>query len=211
MSTASAQPMDGRRAEAARNDKAILEAARAVFVADPTAPIAAVAQRAGVGISALYRRYPSKEELLRALNRASLADYMADVEAALGDERDPWEAFADFMRRRVDADSHSLTLRLAGTFTPTEDLFAEGRRAQELNVRLFERTRRAGAIRSDLVVDDLSFIFEQVAAVRVRDPERTLQLRRRYLALVLESIRDGKGPLPGPAPTWQEIAERWET
>lgn len=212
MSKASAPLMDGRRAEAARNDKAILEAARAVFVADPAAPIAAVAEHAGVGISALYRRYASKEELLRQLNRDSLADYIADVGAALADERDPWEAFADFMRRRVDADSHSLTLRLAGTFTPTEDLFREGQHAQELNFRLFERTQRAGAIRRDLVVDDLSFIFEQLAAVRLRDPKRTLQLRRRYLALVLESIRgNGKEPLPGPAPSWPEIAERWDT
>lgn len=116
------------------------------------------------------------------------------------------------MRRRVEAESHSLTLHLAATFTPTEDLFHEGQRAQELTVRIFERTQGAGAIRRDLVVDDLSFIFEQLAAVRLRDAARTLQLRRRYLALVLESLRaNGKEPLPGPAPNWREIAERWET
>jgi AcrR family transcriptional regulator len=204
-------PLSGRRAQAARNDQRILEAARAVFVADPGAPIAAVAEHAGVGISALYRRYPSKDELLRQLNRDSLADYIADVETALADDGDAWEVFADFMRRRVDADSHSLTLRLAGAFTPTEDLFTEGQRAQELNVRLFERTQKAGAIRPDLVVDDLSFLFEQLAAVRVRDPERTRDLRRRYLALLLDAIRAGSGDaLPGPPPSWREIAERWE-
>jgi AcrR family transcriptional regulator len=59
-----APPLRGRRAEAARNDQRILDAAREVFVADPGAPIAAVAKRAGVGIGALYRRYASKEELL---------------------------------------------------------------------------------------------------------------------------------------------------
>ena len=205
-------PLSGRRAQAARNDRAILESARAVFVADPGAPVAAVAEHAGVGISALYRRYASKEELLRQLNRDSLADYIADVEAALADDGDPWQAFADFMRRRVDADSHSLTLRLAGTFTPTDDLYRDGRRAQELNVRLFRRTQQAGAIRPDLVVDDLSFLFEQLAAVRLRDPDRTRQLRRRYLALMLQSLRDpSEDALPGPPPSWPEIAERWET
>lgn len=204
-------PLSGRRAEAARNDRLILEAARAVFVADPGAPIAAVAEHAGVGISALYRRYRSKEELLRQLNRDSLADYIADVETALVDDGDPWEAFAGFMRRRVAADSYSLTLRLAGTFTPTEDLYREGERAQELSRLLFERTQRSGAIRADLVVDDLSFLFEQLAAVRLRDPDRTRELRERYLALVLEAIRgEAEGSLPGPAPTWREIAERWE-
>ena len=57
-------PLSGRRAEAARNDQRIIDAAREVFVADSGAPIAAVAKRAGVGIGALYRRYASKEELL---------------------------------------------------------------------------------------------------------------------------------------------------
>ena len=50
-------PMSGRQAEAARNDQRILDSARAVFVADPGAPITAVAKHAGVGISALYTRY----------------------------------------------------------------------------------------------------------------------------------------------------------
>ena len=49
-------PMSGRKAQAARNDEVILDAARAVFVADPGAPVSAVADAAGVGMSALYRR-----------------------------------------------------------------------------------------------------------------------------------------------------------
>ena len=38
-------PMSGRRTQAARNDRRILEAAREVFTNDPQAPIAAVADR----------------------------------------------------------------------------------------------------------------------------------------------------------------------
>ena len=75
--SATSTPMSGRRAEAARNDRRILDAARAVFVADPGAPIAAVAEHAGVGISALYRRYASKEELLRRLCGDGLKVYLA--------------------------------------------------------------------------------------------------------------------------------------
>jgi AcrR family transcriptional regulator len=119
----------------------ILDAAREVFVADPKAPISAVAERAGVGIGALYRRYGSKEDLLRRLSADGLRVYTAAVEDALADDGDPWAAFARFMRRVVDADTHSLTLRLAGTFTPTEELYRDSERAQGLNVRLFERTR----------------------------------------------------------------------
>ena len=203
-------PSSGRRAEAARNDRIILDAAREVFVADPKAPISAVAGRAGVGIGALYRRYGSKEDLLRRLAADGLLVYIAAVEDALADEGDPWEAFAGFMRRVVDADTHSLTLRLAGTFTPTEELYRDSGRAQEMNERLFERARDAGAIRPDIEVDDIAMLFEQLAAVRMGDRERTRQLRRRYLELLLDAMRDPSGsPLPGPPPSWEEIQQRW--
>jgi AcrR family transcriptional regulator len=205
--------LSGRQAQAARNDQVILEAARAVFIDDPGAPIAAVAERAGVGISALYRRYASKEDLLRRLSRDGLARYIAAVEAALADQGDAWTAFASFMRRAVDADTHSLTLRLAGTFTPTEDLYREAARARELNQRLFERVRAAGVIRPDIEMDDIALLLEQLAAIRVGDGERTHELRRRYLALILDGLRASSAgaepPLPGPPPTWEEVTARW--
>jgi len=203
-------PLSGRRAEAARNDARILEAARAVFVADPEAPISAVAKRAGVGISALYRRYPSKEDLLRQLCADGLRRYIAAVEAALADETDPWGAFVRFMGRIVDEDVHSLTLRLAGTFTPTGEMYREAERAQELNVQLFDWMRASGTIRSDLTVDDLSFLFEQLASVRGGDEERTRQLRHRYLGLLLDALRTPTPtPLAGTPPSWDEQVARW--
>jgi AcrR family transcriptional regulator len=204
------RPMSGRQAQARRNDPLIREAAREIFTSTPDAPMSAVAARAGVGISALYRRYASKEELLRRLCGDGLKAYLAAAEAALADDGDPWEAFARFMRRVVDADTHSLTARLAGTFTPTDELNRDAATAQELNQRLFERTRAAGAIRSDLDVNDLSMVFEQLASIRLGDEARTSELRHRYLALLLEAIRGPAAtPLPGPPPTWQELTARW--
>jgi AcrR family transcriptional regulator len=211
MEPTTTRPLSGRRAQAARNDQRILEAAREVFVADPDAPISAVAKRADVGIGALYRRYPSKEELLRHLSGDGLRRYLAVAEAALADDGDPWEAFVGFMRRIVDADTHSLTLRLAGTFTATEDLYRDAARAHELNVRLLERTKAAGAIRPDLDVNDLSFVFEQVASIRLGDQDRTGRLRHRYLELLLDGLHTPlPRPLPGPPPTWEEISGRWD-
>ena len=205
-------PLSGRRAEAVRNNSRILESAKAVFVANPGAPISAVAEHAGVGISALYRRYPSKEDLLRKLCTDGLHIYLDAVEAALDDDTDPWGAFTTFMERIVDANSLALTVKLAGTFTPTEDLYRDSMKAQQLNQQLVERTKEAGALRADIDVNDLTFIFEQLSGVKLGDEERTKALRRRYLALFLQALHTsgGDSPLPGPAPSWQEVAGRWE-
>ena len=58
------------------------------LAADPDAPISAVAEHAGVGISALYRRYENKEDLLRRLSGDGLRRYIAEAEAALADDGD---------------------------------------------------------------------------------------------------------------------------
>src|SRR4051794_39472456 len=137
-------PLSGRRAEAARNDERILAAARDVFLADPGAPIAAVATRAGVGISALYRRYEGKEGLLRALAVDGLNRYVADLELALAEEGDAFTVYADFLARVVDGGSQALAQRLAGTFSVTAESTALARRAGGLAQRLFERTVQAG-------------------------------------------------------------------
>ena len=201
-------PLSGRRAQAARNDQVILDSARAVFLADPGAPITAVAKHAGVGISALYTRYGSKDELLRTLCADGLRTFVAETETALADGRDHWSVFASYMRRVVDADTNSLTLALAGTFTPTPDMFELAERSNRLQVALFEKIK--DALRPGVSVHDLSLIFEQVAAVKVASPQRTRELRQRSLAVILDGLRAGQaGPLPGLPPIWQEINERW--
>jgi hypothetical protein len=63
---------------------------------------------------------------------------------------------------------------------------------------------------ADIEATDIAVIFEQLAAVRLGDPQRTARLRHRYLALVLESLHArSRAPLPGPAPAWEEINGRW--
>jgi AcrR family transcriptional regulator len=211
MEASESAPLSGRRAQAARNDVRILEAARAVFVADPDAPISAVAEHAGVGISAVYRRYESKEGLLRRLCADGLARYLAAAEAAVAERGEPWSAFSQFMRQVVDADTHALTIRLAGTFEPTDELRREAMRANELTAQLVERAKAAGDLRADVEPEDLSSVFEQLSALRLGDEERTTELRRRYLALQLDGLHGSRtGDLPGRAPGWQELSRRWE-
>ncbi|MCU1470926.1 MAG: putative transcriptional regulator, TetR family [Glaciihabitans sp.] len=200
--------MSGRRAQVALNDEAILRAARSVFVADPSAPISAVAERAGVSMGALYRRYPSKDALLRKICGDGMSTYIACVDAALADDSDQWPVFATFMQRVVEADTHSMTVALAGTFGPTNELFAEARRCNELNKALVERFR--AVLRPGITAADLACIFEQLAAIRVGGELRIVELRRRYLVLFLDSLRaSNTTELPGSPPTFIELESRW--
>ena len=198
-------PTSGRARQAARNHEAILTAAREVFLADHRAPISAVAERAGVGISALYRRYASKEDLLRTLCHDGLRTFIAEAERAAGDP-DGWAAFETFLRGVVEADVHSLTVHLAGTFTPTEEMNADAVRAGELAEALFQRAYPL--MRADATGGDVAMLLEMCAAIRVPDPARTVQLRGRYLTILLDGLRHGSTPAAA-APTPAELNVRW--
>jgi AcrR family transcriptional regulator len=200
----------GRQAQAAQNDGLILQAAREVFLADPTAPIAAVAERAGVGIGALYHRYAGKEDLLRTLCRNGQEVYLAEIRRALDSGDEPWEAFSGFLRRIVAANTHGLTTRLAGTFTPTEEQFALAEQMRSLSIELFERARGSGMLRDDVTYLDVEYLLEFLADVKLGDASRSAELRQRHLAVIIDGLRAGQHtPLPGTPPTWQGQTERW--
>ena len=203
-------PLSGRRREAARNDMQILDAAREVFLADPTAPVAAVAARAGVGISALYRRYPSKEDLTRELARDGLVRYGAELERALADDRDPWTVYADCLTAVLDGGSQALAQRLAGTFSPTPELSELARQVGRLATEVHERAQRAAALRADVSPEDIVLLLETLSAITLPEGDESGGLRRRYLALLLQALRaPGAGPLPGRAAGPGELAARW--
>ncbi|AYF77233.1 TetR/AcrR family transcriptional regulator [Nocardia yunnanensis] len=205
---AAQRALPGRKAQAARNDELILAAARDVFLAEPKAPISAVAERAGVGISALYRRYPSKEQLLRTLCYDGLRRYNTEAEAAL-ENSDGWAVLVDFLHRVVEADVHSLVVHLAGTFTPDESILPEVRRSAELNAEILRRARESGRLRPEIDVADFGLILESCAAITVPDADRTRQLRLRVLTLLIDGLAATTG-LPGPPPTPGEFAHRWQ-
>lgn len=205
-------PLRGRQAQAAHNDELILQAAREVFLADPGAPISAVAERAGVGIGALYHRYAGKEDLLRTLCRNGQQIYLAEIKRALASEELPWDAFTGFLRRIVAANTHGLTVRLAGTFTPSQEQMDLAEQMRSLAIELFERVRSTGLLREDITFLDVEFLLEFLAGVKLGDATRSAELRQRQLAVIIDGLRAGQQtPLPCRPPTWEEQTERWIT
>ncbi len=181
-----------------------------MFLADPAAPISAVAARAGVGISALYLRYASKDGLLRELARDGLARYIADLETALADHGDPWTVYVVCLMRIVDGRSQALAQRLAGTFTPTPDLGELAARAGQLAEQLHRRATRQKVLRSDVTSADIVLLLETIMLVEAPGADGGAALRRRYLTLLTQALRaPSAGPLPGPAAQAGDLARRW--
>ena len=87
------------RADAQRNEDAVLEAAKTVFATSGVdAPVREIAAQAGVGIATLYRRFPKRSDLIAAVFRREV-DACAAAAGALAAEHPPEQALALWLKR----------------------------------------------------------------------------------------------------------------
>ncbi|MEU6221707.1 helix-turn-helix domain-containing protein [Streptomyces sp. NPDC047022] len=90
------------RVDAQRNLEHVLRAAREVFgELGYGAPMEDVARRARVGVGTVYRRFPSKDVLVRRIAEEETARLTDQARTALGQEDDPWSALSRFLRTSV--------------------------------------------------------------------------------------------------------------
>ncbi len=188
------------RADAARNVERILRAAREVYgELGPDAPIEAVARHAGVGERTLYRRFPTKADLIQAALDQSIAE---DLTPAIEDARhvdDPLRGLAQLIEAAISLGARERNLLIAaqrgGSLTPD---ISKGLEAALLD--LAHRGQQAGRVRADLVADDLPRLIAMLYSV-LPTMDSTSDGWRRYVALILDAISTAEGqPLP-PAPT----------
>src|SRR5215210_4923332 len=89
----------GLRADAERNRERVLSAAREVFAEQGLdASTNEIARRAGVGVATLFRRFPTRDDLVGATFADKMRAYAAAIDDALADP-DPWQGFRDFIER----------------------------------------------------------------------------------------------------------------
>lgn len=204
----------GRQAEARRNDLAVLEAARDVFAAHgPSAPVTAVAERAGVGMGTLYRRYGSKNELLQRLCVLAMQQALAAADAALAADS-PWTGLSGYITACVDLRSGALAA-LAGQVETTAEMRATAQRGTERLAEIVARAHADGSLRADVTPLDISWLIEQFSrrAPDTVDPEEERNVRARLLAIALDGLRarETAGPLPGTPPSREHYVRRWST
>ncbi|MEV7427631.1 MULTISPECIES: TetR/AcrR family transcriptional regulator [unclassified Streptomyces] len=90
------------RVDAQRNLEHVLRAAREVFgELGYGAPMEDVARRARVGVGTVYRRFPSKDVLVRRIAAEETSRLTDQARTALGQEDEPWSALSRFLRTSV--------------------------------------------------------------------------------------------------------------
>ncbi|MER5432274.1 helix-turn-helix domain-containing protein [Streptomyces sp. NPDC002588] len=200
----------GLRADALRNRQRIAEAARQIFEEQGLdAPLDEVAERAGVGAGTLYRRFPTREDLVEAAFEDELRRVAVIAEEALLCD-DPWTGFSTYVERLCAA--MATDRGLSDLFTvrlPTSEVAATlCDRQSEALTKLVRRAQEAGALRDDFVPEDILLFLLANAGVTQVTRCAAPHAWRRLVAFLLSACRPGNtDPLPAaPTPLQAERA-----
>ena len=192
------------RADAERNRCRIVEAARQVFAEQGLdAPMNEVARRARVGIATLYRRFPTREDLITSVFAEKMIAYAGAIEEALADP-DAWHGFCVYIERvcAMQAEDHGFTEVLTLTF-PTATAFEAKRNEAYRGFAELDRPRQGATagLRPDFSPEDLVLLLMANAGVVAATAGTAPNAWRRLVAYMTQAFAaDHTGPLP-PAPT----------
>jgi len=200
------------RADAARNRAAIVEAAREVFAEEGLdAPLDEIAHRAGTGNATLYRRFPSRVDLVSAVFAERMAEHLAAVQAGLADP-DPWHGFASYVQTVAAMQSRDRGIADLVTMDVSSAPEVERLRSQAFDglVRLVERARSTGVLRADFTTQDVVVLLMANAGL----VERALGIKTQASARLVHVLLDGfrstaatEGP-GAPSPSRMRMAMR---
>jgi AcrR family transcriptional regulator len=198
------------RADAQRNLERILEAARALLAERGLeTSVADVAERAGVGTATIFRRFPTKEDLVAEVVERELRATLEQLQAA-ADADDPMTALEAFVTKGVEFLINDRCLCDVTGTTLLERPRLEAAVA-ELNAALDVlvcRAQKAGAIRKDVGAADLGFLIGAIGRAGLPLEEAAPGAWRRYVEIVLDGLRpEGARRLKHRAPTPQQVHE----
>ncbi len=179
-----------RRADAQRNNDALLDAAAAVFVdAGVEAPVRDIAAKAGVGVGTIYRHFPTRADLIVAVYRHQVEACAEAGPALLARSSSPYTALAEWIDRFVDflVTKHGLAAALRSDeagFEALHSYFLD--RLVPVCARLLDRAEQAGEIRAGL---DAYQLMHGVGNLCIGADTDTRYDPRPLVALLLAGLR----------------------
>jgi AcrR family transcriptional regulator len=181
------------RADAQRNRDRVLEVAREAFTRlGANASLDEVAKQAGVGAGTLYRHFPTRDELLKAVYRSEVKK-LASAEQKFAETMPPIEALRAWMLLFVDYIATKKIIapalnNLVGgpskVFEASHDQIWEAIRA------LVKRAIKSGDIRKDL--DPIDLLRALIGVANVASSPDWQQSARRLVDILITGSRQIK-------------------
>ena len=191
----------GLRVDAERNRQRIVAAARELFAeVGLEVPIEEIARRAGVGVGTLYRRYPTRADLIAAAFEPKIAAYAEAARKALSDP-DPWRGFCGYVEQicAMQACDRGFTTVLTMTFPTAKRFEADRDRARADITTLVERAKAAGKLRADFADTDMPMFLMANAGVLAATADAAPDTWRRLVGYLLQACAaEAAQPLPDP-------------
>jgi AcrR family transcriptional regulator len=179
-----------KRADARRNEKTLLEAAAAAFIASGVdAPVRDIAAKAGVGVGTIYRHFPTRADLIVAVYRHQVEACVEAGPALLANSDSPHTALARWIDLFVDflVTKHGLAEALQSdeaTFVTLHAYFID--RLMPVCAELLAAAARAGEIRPDIEALELMRGVGNLCIGADKDPRYDA---RRVVELLLAGLR----------------------
>jgi AcrR family transcriptional regulator len=179
------------RTDAQRNVESLLEAAKAVFATSGVdAPAKEITDLAGVGVGTLYRHFPQRSHLIKAVIEREI-DACADAAPALAAEHEPGIALARWLDRLVEfvATKRGLAAALHSGDPAYDGLsgYLMEKLAPALGF-LLDAATAAGEIRAEVSPRDLLYAVAKLCAPL---PDEEPDYGRRMVTLIVDGLRAG--------------------
>jgi AcrR family transcriptional regulator len=180
------------RADAARNRARIVAAAIDVFAERGLeASTAEIAHRAGVGEATLFRRFPTKDDLVLAIVATQMEEAI-DIATECLEEPDPWRGVERFLYEMTSRSTHDQGVSDAAKdrCIAAAELSPQRHRLLDLTHQMVRRGQQAGVIREDIAGQDLIFLTVAAGSVGTTPfPGLREDLWKRYLGVILDGLR----------------------
>ncbi|WP_434445962.1 TetR/AcrR family transcriptional regulator [Lentzea sp. E54] len=190
------------RRDAQENRQRVVEAARDVFaLRGLSATYDDVAQRAGVGVGTVYRRFPTKELLLQAALEERLEQHATAIEAALHAPTG-WDGFVLFLHRAAELHAEDQAVRDVELGADFDERYLTGIRDRIMPVvgQLVDRAKAEGSLRPDVTTEDVPVLLTMISEVALHSRGTSPAAWTRYLRIVVDGLRNapGTGDLGAP-------------
>lgn len=191
------------RSDAEQNRDRIIEAARQVYRREGlNASMAGIARAAGVGIATLFRRFPTRMDLIAAVFEDAMRQ-CRDGALAAREAESAWEGFRGYIETvcALQASNRGFAEVLTMNYGSAKGLERQRQETYEAFTDVIRRAKREGRLREDFSPEDLPILLMANAGVLNATGDAAPEASRRLVGHMLRAFSENGSEALPPAPT----------